>query len=264
VAHFWPQVSPIQALTMPSCGTSHHSLTHLLPSFLSPIFNPHSSNPTLNNGSNKLAKKVRPSDILLLLPCLWSPQNSKFPFPSLQPCHFGCSKCTSFSSFHRPHLSQEIHPTRKVTPTVSTNPSHFGWLEPSPKWEVPASAHVNSFHWTVFCASSKHLLQDCEDMLRGASSVVPPPVCPSRKRLIDALWHACWEQKAQNMLDFTDNLNLHLPLPECMGDIHPTISAILSNFEKREVEHVRRAQVRSLWNFWKSWKRMPQWNCWQP
>jgi hypothetical protein len=96
---------------------------------------------------------------------------------------------------------------------------------------------------SLCCKSIERLVKDYKDMLRGplgVSSVVPSPARPSRKHLVDAISYACWEQKAQNM-DFPLNLDLHLPLPEHMGEFNSNILAILSDFDQLEVEQALRA-----------------------
>jgi hypothetical protein len=105
---------------------------------------------------------------------------------------------------------------------------------------IPVPICVGLTLLQIHRASRKGLQRHAPWSFRGffSGSITCSPVQETSR--FDAISYACWEQKAQNM-DFPLNLDLHLPLPEHMGEFNSNILAILSDFDQLEVEQALRA-----------------------
>jgi hypothetical protein len=120
-------------------------------------------------------------------------------------------------------------------------------FDPYPNGKCPRSkcACVRK-HWDDCCESIAHIVEEYKERLRDFSiSWLPPPVRPSRQRLVDAVAHTCWTAKAEEMDCTEDDLDLHLSLPECRAGFYSNLEAIFSDFDRDEQERAVNGQMGS-------------------
>jgi hypothetical protein len=144
------------------------------------------------------------------------------------------------------NLSQEqLPPPSQLSVNATTQRElHF---DPYPKnGKCPRSkcACVRK-HWDDCCESIAHIVEEYEERLRDFSIWLPPPVRPSRQRLVDAVAHTYWSAKAEEMDCTEDDLDLHLPLPDCMAGFHSNLEAIFADFDREEQERAVKGQMGS-------------------
>jgi hypothetical protein len=101
-------------------------------------------------------------------------------------------------------------------------------------------------HWDDCCESIAHIVEEYEERLRDFSIWLPPPVRPSRQRLVDAVAYTYWSAKAEEMDCTEDDLDLHLPLPECMAGFYSNLEAIFALCTHAQTIHLRRSKNSTL------------------
>jgi hypothetical protein len=107
-------------------------------------------------------------------------------------------------------------------------------------------------HWDDCCESFAHIVEEYEERLRDFSIWLPPPVRPSRQRHVDAVAHTYWSAKAEEIDCTEDDLDLHLPLPECMAGFCSNLEAIFSDFDRDEQERAVNGQMGSPFLAWEN------------
>jgi hypothetical protein len=119
-------------------------------------------------------------------------------------------------------------------------------FDPYPNGKCPRSkcAGVRK-QWDDCCESIAHIVEECTERLRDFSIWLPPPVRPSRQRLVDAVAYTYWSAKAEEMDCTEDDLDLHLPLPECMAGFYSNLEAIFADFDREEQERAVNGQMGS-------------------
>jgi hypothetical protein len=99
--------------------------------------------------------------------------------------------------------------------------------------------------WDDCCESIEHVVEEHEERLHGFSIWLPPPVRPSKQRLVDAVACTCWTAKVEDMDCTEDDLDLQLPLPERMAGFCSNLDAIFADFDDHEQERAVKVHVGS-------------------
>jgi hypothetical protein len=187
-----------------------------------------------DNANKELSKQVRSKTLLCTLVFLSSLNCSLL----MQVCPHGCMERNYF--IHN-SSQEELPPPSQLSVEATTQRELY--FDPYSNGKCPRSkcACVRK-HWDDCCESIAHIVEECEERLRDFSIWLPPPVRPSRQRLVDAVASTYWSAKAEEMDCTADDLDLHLPLRECMAGFYSNLEAIfqiVTEMNKNEPSMVR-------------------------